>query len=71
MKIRKRMKERRRSMAKKKTKAAEPVEHSPKFELVKGYYDSGFWKKKAVRNAVVKGWIIADEYEEITGEIYE
>lgn len=46
-------------------------EHSPKFELVKGYYDSGLWKKKAVRNAVVKGWITADEYEEITGEIYE
>lgn len=65
------MKERRRSMAKKKTKTADPVEHSAKFELVKGYYDSGFWKKKAVRNAVVKGWITADEYEEITGEVYE
>ena len=58
-------------MAKKQTKAAEPVEHSPKFELVKGYYGLGFWKKKAVRNAVVKGWIRADEYEEITGEVYE
>lgn len=57
-------------MAKKKT-APEPVEHSPKFELVKGYYDSGLWKKKAVKNAVVKGWIIAAEYEEITGEQYE
>ena len=57
-------------MAKKNTKTAEPVEHSPKFELVKGYYDSGLWKKKAVRNAVVKGWIRADEYEEITGEPY-
>ena len=57
-------------MAKKNTKAAEPVEHSPKFELVKSYYDSGLWKKKAVRNAVVKGWIRADEYEEIVGEPY-
>lgn len=57
-------------MAKKKA-PAEPLEHSPKFELVKSYYDSGFWKKKAVRNAVGKGWIRADEYEEITGEVYE
>ena len=46
------------------------MEHSPKFELVKGYYDGGLWKKKAVRNAVVKGWITAAEYEEITGEVY-
>lgn len=45
-------------------------EHSPKFELVKNYYDSGLWKKKAVRNAVAKGWITAEEYEEITGEVY-
>lgn len=58
-------------MAKKKTVEVEPVEHSPKFELVKSYYDSGFWKKKAVKNAVAKGWITAEEYEEITGEIYE
>lgn len=46
-------------------------EHSPKFELVKHYYDSGEWKKKAVKNAVVKGWITAEEYAEITGEDYE
>ena len=46
------------------------MEHSEKFELVKGYYDEGRWKKKAVRNAVVKGWITAAEYEEITGEGY-
>ena len=58
-------------MAKKKTVEVEPVEHSPKFELVKSYYDAGLWKKKAVRNAVVKSWITAAEYEEITGEIYE
>ena len=46
------------------------MEHSPKFELVKGYYDSGAWGKKAVKNAVVKGWITAAEYQEITGEKY-
>jgi len=44
--------------------------HSEKFNLVKEYYDEGRWKKKAVRNAVVKGWITAAEYEEITGEVY-
>lgn len=46
-------------------------EHSSKYELVKGYYDSDRWSKRAVRNAVVKGWITASEYEEITGEVYE
>ena len=45
--------------------------HSPKFELVKRYYDSGLWGKAAVRNAVVKGWITPAEYELITGEPYE
>ena len=45
-------------------------EHSEKFYLVKGYYDSGMWSNKAVRNAVKKGWITAEEYEEITGEVY-
>lgn len=55
-------------MAKK--REVQEIVHSPKFDLVKGYYDSGLWKKKAVRNAVVKGWITAAEYEEITGEVY-
>lgn len=45
-------------------------EHSEKFYLVKGYYDSGEWKKKAVKNAVKKSWITAAEYEEIVGEPY-
>ena len=46
-------------------------EHSEKFELVKSYYDSGLWKKKAVKNAVKKNWITAEEYKEITGEDYD
>ena len=33
------------------------MEHSEKFELVKSYYDAGIWSKKAVKNAVKKGWI--------------
>ena len=44
-------------------------EHSEKFELVRSYYPN-LWGKKAVRNAVKKGWITEDEYEEITGELY-
>lgn len=46
------------------------MEHSVKFELVKGYYDSGMWAKKAVKNAVKKSWITPQEYEEIVGEPY-
>ena len=46
------------------------MEHSPKFNKVKGYYDSGFWNKAMVKNAVAKNWINAAEYEEITGEPY-
>lgn len=44
---------------------------SPKFDKVKKYYDSGLWNKTMVRNAVVKGWITAEEYTIITGEVYE
>lgn len=44
---------------------------SKKFDLVKRYYDQGLWSKARVRNAVVKEWITAEEYELITGEVYE
>lgn len=56
-------------MARKKTVKQEVV-HSPKYELVKGFYDAGRWGITAVRNAVVKGWITAEEFTEITGEVY-
>lgn len=46
------------------------MEHSRMYEKVKKYYDRGLWKKAAVRSAVVKEWITAEEYEEITGEPY-
>lgn len=45
--------------------------HSKKFNKVKNYYDNGLWNAEMVANAVVKGWITADEYEEIVGEPYE
>ena len=41
------------------------------YNLVKKNYDNGFWSIDKVRDAVVKGWITADEYEEITGEDYK
>lgn len=45
---------------------------SLKFEKVKAYYNngSGPWSKAMVANAVVKGWITAEEYELIVGEPY-
>lgn len=43
---------------------------SPKFEKVKKYYDEGVWPKTRVKNAVVKEWITAEEYELIVGEPY-
>ena len=46
------------------------MEHSPKYEKVKGYYDRGLWNEEMVRNAVVKGWITKEEYREIVGEEY-
>lgn len=45
------------------------MEHSKKFEQVKGYYDNGLWSKRKVYNAVGR-WIETWEYEEITGEVY-
>ena len=42
-----------------------------KFDKVKKYYDNGYWDKFRVADAVVKKWITAEEYEEITGEPYE
>lgn len=46
------------------------MEHSAKFEKVKGYYGSGLWNETRVRNAVIKGWITTKEYKEITGNTY-
>lgn len=44
---------------------------SPKFIKVKRYYDQGLWNLTMVWNAVVKNWITAEEFEQITGEPYE
>ena len=43
---------------------------SKHFKKVKMYFDSDLWSIERVRNAVVKGWITAEEYKTITGEVY-
>lgn len=43
---------------------------SSKFEKVKGYFERGLWNLERVRNAVVKGWITAEEFLAITGGFY-
>lgn len=44
---------------------------SKKFAMVKEFYDSGRWSKSRVHDAVDKGWITEEEYELITGEVFE
>lgn len=44
---------------------------SPKFALVKNYYDMGAWNIERVRLAVEKSWITKEEFLEITGERYD
>ena len=41
-----------------------------KFDKVKRYFDRGLWSLAMVRNAVIKGWITAEEFKTITGEDY-
>ena len=52
------------------SKKAKKVQESKKFKLVKGFYDDGLWNIDRVRNAVIKNWITAEEFELITGEAY-
>lgn len=43
---------------------------SKKFKKVKNYYDSGLWTIEMVKQAVIKNWITAEEFEIITGQPY-
>lgn len=43
---------------------------SSKFEKVRSYYERGLWGVERVRNAVIHGWITAEEYYIITGEFF-
>ncbi len=42
-----------------------------RFEKVKKYFDDGFWNINRVADAVLKGWIDIEQFEEITGENYD
>ena len=39
------------------------------FEKIKSYYEQGLWDKQRIRNVVGKV-LAADEYQQITGEVY-
>ena len=39
-------------------------------EKVKGYYELGLWTENRVRNALVKGALTEEEYQQITGKEY-
>lgn len=40
------------------------------FETLKNCYENGIWTKSQISDAVIKGWITAEEYKEITKEEY-
>jgi len=40
------------------------------FDRIRFYYEQGLWDRQRVRNVVGKV-ITADEYESITGEVYD
>ena len=44
---------------------------SKMYEKIKKYYDTGLWSEVRVRNMVVKGIIIKEEYASIVGKEYE
>lgn len=43
---------------------------SAMYKKISLYYKRGYWSAERVAEAVVKGWITAEEYETITGEAY-
>lgn len=40
------------------------------FTRIKGFYDNGLWSKEMVADGVKAKRITAEQYEEITGELY-
>ena len=43
---------------------------SPRYNLLKRYYDMGIYNDENMKVFVACGWLTADEYQEITGSIY-
>ena len=46
------------------------MERSKNYDKVKLWYNMKMWNETRVRNAVEKGWITIDEFEEISGTTY-
>lgn len=44
------------------------VNHSPKYDSIFEWYHLKMWNTAQVQNAVKKGWITQDEFEEITNK---
>lgn len=44
---------------------------SKNYSKIKTWYDDGIWTKNMVRNAVKKGQITEEEYQEIIKESYK
>lgn len=40
------------------------------YEIIKKNYDKRLWNKQMVKTAVIKNVITAEQYQEITGELY-
>jgi hypothetical protein len=49
----------------------EPVVEDTRFKNYKWNFDNGFWNKTALRLTVQKGMISKQEYQAITGEVYQ
>lgn len=45
--------------------------HSSHYEKVKEYFLTKMWNLSRVKNAVSKKWITEEEFQEITGEVYQ
>lgn len=41
------------------------------FEKIKSYYEGGMWSVEMISNAVAKGKISEDEYQQIVGTPYQ
>ena len=50
------------------TIALSAEEHSPKFKMIKIWYKKGFWTEDMVQDAVNKGVIIQEEFNEIVNK---
>ena len=46
-------------------------QESPRYAIVKRYYDKGFWTEEMVRNAVKQKWITEDELQQLIVPVEE